>query len=138
MTGDDSFDRQRIETMLSGLASGRTIPRKEGDLTFEQSWEIRAFALSVALNEQDQFRWQDFQSRLIGSIQSWEQSPDDSEWGYYEHWLDALEQLLSDTGLVARETLERRTRDILLTPRDAEHQHAKREPVKITSGLGAE
>ena len=133
MTASNDAGRQRIETMLSSLVGGREIPRNEGDLTFEKSWEIRAFAMAVALHDLKLFEWKDFQSRLIDSIQSWERTTPDADWGYYEHWLEALEKVLESSRVVDDKVVEERTRMVLMTPRDAEHQRANRDPVAVST-----
>ena len=134
MTGSTDADRNRIETLLGALADGQEIPRDEGDLAFESSWEVRAFAMAVALHDLNQFEWSSFRDRLIDSIRTWEDTAADSDWGYYEHWLQALQQSLEQTHVIDADQLEERTRTVLMTPRDAEHQRAKREPVAISSG----
>lgn len=128
--------RDRIDTLLGSLSDGKTIPRDEGDLVFENSWQVRAFAMAVALHDQKQFEWSSFRDGLIESIRAWEDTEAGGEWGYYEHWLQALQQLLAVTHIVDADVLEERTRTVLTTPRDAEHQRAKREPVAVSAGDG--
>ena len=52
-------------------------------------------------------------------------------WSYYEHWLTALETVLAGGGLLAESMLDERTKSVLATPRNANHQHAHPEPVAV-------
>jgi nitrile hydratase accessory protein len=116
--------RRRVEELLTELPDG-------DQLSFTQPWELRAFALAVAAYENGQYDWSEFQLALIGAIRRWEGSPEDSPWRYYDRWLEALETLLSGTGVLAGTELDDQTDAVLTTPRNADHHHARREPVAI-------
>src|SRR5712692_7440298 len=78
-------------------------PRSNGELVFAEPWEGRAFGLALALHAAGAFSWKDFSTRLAGSIARWERGhPPDEEYSYYRCWLEALESLLEDRGLVDR------------------------------------
>lgn len=124
--------RRRVETLVSRM------PGDEGERSFEHPWELRAFAMAVAAYESGHYDWSEFQLSLIESIRRWESdrddvdSPDlDAAWSYYDHWLAALEAVLVDAGAVSTDDLDDRTRQVLATPRDANHHHARRDPVAI-------
>jgi len=68
-------------------------PRDNGELVFEEPWHARAFAMGVALVEQLDLPWAEFQSRLIAAI------AEDPDRPYYESWAAALESLVVDHGL---------------------------------------
>ncbi len=121
-TGDA---RRRVEQLLTEL------PDDDGQLAFTQPWELRAFALAVAAHQNGRYDWSEFQLALIGAIRRWEGSPEDSPWRYYDRWLEALETVLSGTGVLAGTELDDRTGTVLATPPDRHHQHARREPVAI-------
>jgi nitrile hydratase accessory protein len=71
------------------------LPRKSGELLFNDDWERRAFALAVSLAEQGLFEWQAFQKELIASVGEAERDdPQHPTRGYYESWLVSLERLL--------------------------------------------
>jgi nitrile hydratase accessory protein len=71
------------------------LPRKSGELVFNDDWERRAFALAVSLAEQGLFEWQEFQQHLISSVGEAERDdPQHPARGYYESWLVSLERLL--------------------------------------------
>jgi nitrile hydratase accessory protein len=117
--------RRRVEQLLVELPG-------EGDqLAFEQPWELRAFALAVAAHHNGYYDWSEFQLALIGAIRRWEDDPEQAPWRYYERWLEALETVLSGTGVLDGDDLDDRAHSVMTTPRDANHQHARREPVAV-------
>jgi nitrile hydratase accessory protein len=79
-------------------------PRSNGELVFAEPWESRAFGLAVGLHEAGAFAWPRFQAALIVRIAAWEASPT-ANWSYYEHWLAALEDVLTDDGTLRTEDL---------------------------------
>lgn len=116
--------RRRVEALVSNLPAGA------GDQAFEQPWELRAFAIAVAAYHNGQYEWSEFQLALIDAIKKWEQGGLEP-WSYYQHWLTALETVLAGTGLLSEAALDERTKAVLGTPRDAEHQRARPEPVAV-------
>ena len=123
--------REDLEPLLMELPHQEALRPEGGDVSFETAWEIRAFALAVAAHQSGQYEWPRFQQALIESIQRWEQSGSDTPWRYYDRWLEALESLMTEAGVVAPEEVEHRTRTVLATPRDAGHHRAHREPVAV-------
>jgi nitrile hydratase accessory protein len=117
--------RRRVEQLLVEL------PGERDQLAFEQPWELRAFALAVAAHHNGYYDWSEFQLALIGAIRRWEGDAEQAPWRYYERWLEALETVLSGTGVLVGDELDDRTRSVITTPRDANHQHARREPVVV-------
>ncbi|MGH3169712.1 MAG: nitrile hydratase accessory protein [Trebonia sp.] len=69
---------------------------------FDAEWQRRAFGLAVALSEFGHYAWADFQRELIASIGSWQEAPDDARgrWEYYQHWVQALDTVVSRHGLL--------------------------------------
>ena len=90
-------DRAAVEALVADLP-GRARP---GDKGFEAPWELRAFALAVTAHKAGQFEWPQFQAALIASIKDWEETHplDDASWSYYEHWVNAFENVLDQVGL---------------------------------------
>jgi nitrile hydratase accessory protein len=110
--------------------SGRS--RSVDDAAFRIPWELKSFALGVAFYESGDFAWEEFQTELVAAIdQAVEQSQPEQ---YYARWVEALESLLSRRGGIDTDELDRRTREILDTPRDDTHQHAHPDPVSVESG----
>lgn len=97
-------------------------PRSNGELVFAEPWESRAFAMAVALCDAGQFTWREFQEALITRIAR--HDADSSQWSYYRHWLEALEDVLADRGAVPRDDVS--TRATELSHRPSHHDHAPR------------
>jgi nitrile hydratase accessory protein len=123
--------REDLEPLLLRLPHQEALRPSGGDLSFETAWEIRAFALAVAAYQSGQYDWPQFQQALIAAIQRWEESGQATPWRYYDRWLEALESLMTDAGVVSPVDVEDRTRTVLQTPRDAGHHRAHREPVAV-------
>jgi nitrile hydratase accessory protein len=117
--------RRRVEQLLVDL------PGDGGQLSFEHPWELRAFALAVAAHQNGYYDWSEFQLALIGSIRRWEDDEGQAPWRYYERWLEALETVLSGTGVLEDSELDDLADIVMTTPRDADHQHARRDPVVV-------
>jgi nitrile hydratase accessory protein len=92
-----------------GIAGETTLPRRNGELVFEEPWESRAFGLAVALHHAGVVEWEAFRARLIDAISAREREPREAEgWNYYARWHEALETLIVERGLVAPDEIERR------------------------------
>jgi len=76
------------------------LPRDEGGPVFAEPWQAQAFALAVKLSEQGHFTWKEWAAALANELQAAARrgEPDDGS-RYYEHWLAALESLVTAKGL---------------------------------------
>ena len=63
---------QRHVSDMQGPAS---LPRRSGELQFQDPWEGIAFAMGVVLCEQRHYAWAEFQERLIAEITSADRQP---------------------------------------------------------------
>jgi nitrile hydratase accessory protein len=97
---------------MTDIAGLQGLPRKNGELVFEQPWQSRAFGMAVALSEQGAYGWDDFRRRLVEEI------AEDPDRQYYASWLEAFERVLLDTRALEAEELERRTQEYLDQERD--------------------
>jgi nitrile hydratase accessory protein len=104
--GNAAYVARRIASDVNGPAA---IPRRNGEPVFNEPWESRIFGAAVALCERGLFEWDEFRERLIAEIaaagagrgaSAGSQSP------YYERFLAALERLLIDKGICAKEEIE--------------------------------
>ncbi len=95
-------------------------PRSNGELVFAAPWEGRAFAMALTLHDQGLFEWPAFQAQLIQAVARAEAAG--GEFVYYRCWLEALETLLSDEGLVPDGSVEERAGVYACRP--AGHDHA--------------
>jgi nitrile hydratase accessory protein len=119
--------RRMVQALVCDLPS-----TAEGERMFSQPWELRAFAIAVAAYHGGQFEWAEFQRELIAAIQQWESGDRAEAWSYYERWLDALENLLAAKGSFDDTALDERTKAVLAVARNANHHHARREPVAVS------
>ena len=95
-----------IDSQISEMGGSEALPRKNGELVFEQPWESRAFGLAVGLSEAGVLPWPEFREALISAIRDSERIDDGRS--YYEQWASALERLALDRGLVTEESLRGR------------------------------
>lgn len=82
------------------------IPRDAEGPVFAAPWQSQAFAMTVRLHEQGCFSWGEWAQALGATIAS-----DAAAGGgrdYYELWLDTLERLVEEKGVVTGEMLSRR------------------------------
>lgn len=68
---------------------------------FAAPWEARALAMAVALHQRGLFTWTEWSTTLsmqIGAAEAGRDADRDDDATYYEHWLNALEQIVADKG----------------------------------------
>jgi nitrile hydratase accessory protein len=95
-----------VPAAIAAMDGTAALPRKNGELVFEEPWHGRAFGIAVALHGQGAFEWEAFRQRLIGRIDEAESRPEPFE--YYRCWLQALEDVLVLTGMVAETEADER------------------------------
>lgn len=86
--------------MSDRLAELPRLPRDEGGPVFAEPWQAQAFALAVKLSEQGYFTWKEWAAGLAEELHAaaMRGEPDDGS-RYYEHWLTALERMVTAKGL---------------------------------------
>jgi nitrile hydratase accessory protein len=84
----------------ASLAALPQLPRDEGGPVFAEPWQAQAFALAVKLSEQGHFTWKEWAVTLADELKAAANrgEPDDGS-HYYNHWLVALERLVTAKGL---------------------------------------
>lgn len=123
--------------------NGDSSPAESGDSfeterVFDAPWQARAFAVAVAMTEEGEYSWDDFQDRLAAEVEQASDGPDDdlaqdethateaileaeaAETAYYERWLAALTRLLVESDTLAAEEIVARTREFAEGERTAE------------------
>ena len=82
------------------LAALPPLPRDAEGPVFAEPWQAQAFALAVKLSQLGYFTWKEWATALAGELKSAADrgEPDDGSC-YYEHWLAALEHLVTAKGL---------------------------------------
>lgn len=88
------------------------LPRESGGPVFAEPWQAQAFALAVRLSAEGHFTWKEWAATLADELQAAADrgEPDDGS-RYYEHWLAALERLVTAKGLADRAALVTRKHD---------------------------
>jgi nitrile hydratase accessory protein len=114
MTADGrSLSVERVVGAMQGAAG---MPRKNGELVFEEPWQGRVFGMAVALHEQALYDWEEFRQALIAQIAAAEARG--GPFVYYEIWLATFEELLAKKGLLTPEELEETTYQFEFGERD--------------------
>ena len=106
------FSRRHAQRQVSDMHGNAALPRKSGELQFQDPWEGEAFAMAVVLCEQHLYEWSEFQERLIAEIASADQPASATGPTYYESWLTAFEKLLDAKSILAQTSINRRVRQI--------------------------
>jgi len=94
---------------LEHIAALPRLPRDDDGPVFAEPWQAQAFALAIRLSEQGHFTWKEWAAALAAELKQAEDrgEPDDGT-HYYEHWLAALECLVTGKGLADQGTLLKR------------------------------
>jgi len=75
---------------------------------FSDPWHAQVFALTVQLNETGRFTWSEWAETFGAALRERRVAgAEDSEAGYWEAWLTALQQLLQQCGLARAADLDR-------------------------------
>jgi len=109
------------------------LPREKDGPVFAEPWQAQAFALAVKLSEEGHFTWSEWAAVLGAELKAAADrgEPDDGS-HYYEHWLAALERLVTEKGLTDRATLA--TRKAAWADAYRHTPHGK--PVELAAGSG--
>ena len=101
---------------IADMKGAAALPRKNGELVFDEAWQGRIFGMTVAMSHDASFEWREFQAQLIAEIAHAEREGESTS--YYERWLHAFEQLLADKGLLDAGALDARTHEFESGHRD--------------------
>jgi nitrile hydratase accessory protein len=105
-----------VDRVVAVMAGGAALPRKNGELVFDEPWQGRVFGMAVALHEQGRYEWEEFRQALIAQVAAAEARG--GPFVYYEVWLATFEALLSERGLVTPRELEETTYQFEFGERD--------------------
>ena len=76
---------------------------------FEEPWQAEAFALVVHLHGRGAFTWPEWARALTARIKAADVQGEAGDGArYYEHWLAALEDLVTEQGMAGTEALAAR------------------------------
>lgn len=91
---------------LPPLENLPALPRDAGGPVFAEPWQAQAFALAVKLSEQGYFTWREWAATLAEELKAAANRGEaDDGSRYYQHWLAALERLVTAKGLSDPATL---------------------------------
>ncbi len=83
------------------LGDETPLPRDNGELVFEEPWQGRALGMGVVALQRSGASWAEFRAHLATAIATRPEAADESAaTAYYACWLDALEALLAQRGLL--------------------------------------
>jgi nitrile hydratase accessory protein len=90
------------------------------DPAFDAPWQARCFGIAVRLQDMGRIARDEWARRLGAALRS-SQGEEDGQAGYYEAWLDALEEAVIDAGIIERGELDAALRDIAEHADDHDH-----------------
>jgi nitrile hydratase accessory protein len=95
---------------VSGSPPVDGLPRDdEGEPVFKEPWQAQVFALALELHAAGVFSWPEWAACLAEQIRLAQRAGDpDLGDTYYQHWLAALERIVSEKRLVGPAELARR------------------------------
>lgn len=82
------------------------LPRDADAPVFGEPWQAQAFALALQLHAQGAFTWTEWAAALSHRLKA--AGPGDDPARYYEHWLGALEDLVTARDLASADALHER------------------------------
>ena len=88
--------KSELQSDPERLASLPSLPRDGAGPVFAEPWQAQAFAIAVRLSAQGYFTWKEWAAALADELKAAADrgEPDDGS-RYYEHWLAALERLVT-------------------------------------------
>ncbi|MDH3375670.1 MAG: nitrile hydratase accessory protein [Gammaproteobacteria bacterium] len=96
--------------------------RDDAGPVFAEPWQAQAFALAVRLSENGHFTWPEWADYLAHEIAAARRAGTlDLGDTYYEHWLRALERIVTDKQILTTRALEERKRCWDEAARHTEH-----------------
>lgn len=111
----------RADPEVAHMEGVEALPRRNGELVFDELWEGRLFGMAVALHDQSVYPWRTFRDALVSRIAAADAAGEQST--YYERFLRAFEDVALAQGLVTADEIERRTQDYVSGLRDDEEPH---------------
>ena len=93
-----------VDRVVAAMEGATALPRRNGELVFDEPWQGRAFGMAVALHEQGVYEWEEFRQALIAQIAAAEARG--GPFVYYEIWLATFEELLARKGIVTPAEVE--------------------------------
>ena len=92
---------------MGGMQGAGPIAPEHDEPVFHEQWEKNVFAIQIAASGQGLYSGAEFRHAI--ERMNWTHYLESS---YYEHWLTAIETLLSEKGIISREELEARVKQV--------------------------
>ncbi len=92
---------------MGGMQGAGPIAPEHDEPVFHEQWEKKVFAMQIAASGQGLYSGAEFRHAI--ERMNWIHYLESS---YYEHWLTAIETLLSEKGIISREELEARVKQV--------------------------
>jgi nitrile hydratase accessory protein len=105
-----------VDQVVAAMQGAAGLPRRNGELVFDEPWQGRVFGMAVALHEQGRYEWEEFRQTLIRRIAVAE--AERGPFVYYAIWLATFEETLARKGLVTVEEVEETTYQFEFGERD--------------------
>jgi nitrile hydratase accessory protein len=94
--------------MIHSADLSEALPVEGEGLVFEEPWQATAFALAVHLSAREAFPWSEWSATLGHEIEQQARREPAAADAYFDRWLDALERLCLEKGLVDKAEVIRR------------------------------
>jgi len=101
------------------LSATPGVPADQTGPVFAEPWQAQAFALALQLHAAGLFTWTEWAQALSARISAAADQDDGSR--YYEHWLQALEDIATQKALVTQTALGQRRQDWIAAYRQTAH-----------------
>ncbi|HEY6334363.1 MAG TPA: nitrile hydratase accessory protein [Alphaproteobacteria bacterium] len=104
--GTITLSRPEQNGAVERLAALSGLPRDTGGPVFAEPWQAQAFAMAVKLSEAGCFTWKEWAATLAAEIAAADaRGEGDDGSHYYDHWVAALERLVTGKGIAEPATL---------------------------------
>jgi nitrile hydratase accessory protein len=98
-----------LKSALDDAARKFPALRRDADgPVFRAPWEAQAFAMTLALHERGEFTWSEWAKALSEVIAEAGLREGAEGESYYQHWMTALERIVTRKGLVSELRLRQR------------------------------
>ena len=93
---------------------------------FEAPWQGRVFGMARAMADAGHYSWDEFRACLIRRVGAWDEAPhegseDAGHYHYYDHFLQAFEDVLQGKGVVEGDLLRKRFESLTTRPHGHDH-----------------
>ena len=105
-----------VERLIVNMPGASALPRKNGELVFDEPWQGRIFGLAVSLHQSGVYTWDEFRDELVAGIAVAEQQ--DEPFKYYDVWLAAFERVLEQKGVITGDEVDETTYQFEFGERD--------------------